>query len=455
MPASVLTRAGIDAAEAQADFGFDGLKALGLKPSEIRDLSDVICGTQTIEGAPHLSEEHLAVFDCANTCGRIGTRFIAAEGHIRMMAASQPFLSGAISKTINLPNSATIEEVAASYTMSWELGLKANALYRDGCKLSQPLNSSSDAAEEEEGEDDGLIEAIDEVSTEVSNIAQTIEGNVGTPTITATEAVKAQVTERVVERPMRRRLPDTRRSLTHRFNVAGHEGYLTVGLYDGQPGELFITMSKEGSTIGGLMDSLGTAISVALQYGVPVESLVKKFAHQRFEPMGMSSNPEIPFAKSLVDYIFRWMGMEFIDGFREKNAPNRTNTKSGAGTASATNKSKAASAKTSDTPSATITTTPKAAIEPKAGSNRSVATDTAPASSEPGIQGSFDSPDPDEPAAAVAIAEPDEKAARENMNRAMRAMQQDSPPCSVCGAITVRSGTCYKCNDCGNSEGCS
>ena len=459
MPASVLTRAGIDAAEAQADFGFDGLKALGLKPSEIRDLSDVICGTQTIEGAPHLSEEHLAVFDCANTCGRIGTRFIAAEGHIRMMAASQPFLSGAISKTINLPNSATIEEVAASYTMSWELGLKANALYRDGCKLSQPLNSSSDAAEEEEGEDDGLIEAIDEVSTEVSNIAQTIEGNVGTPTITATEAVKAQVTERVVERPMRRRLPDTRRSLTHRFNVAGHEGYLTVGLYeDGQPGELFITMSKEGSTIGGLMDSLGTAISVALQYGVPVESLVKKFAHQRFEPMGMSSNPEIPFAKSLVDYIFRWMGMEFIDGFREKNAPNRTNTKSGAGTASATNKSKAASAKTSDTPSATITTTPKAAIEPKAGSNRSVATDTAPASSEPaaGIQGSFDSPDPEpEPASAVAVAEPDEKTARENMNRAMRAMQQDSPPCSVCGAITVRSGTCYKCNDCGNSEGCS
>ena len=455
-----MTRAGIDAAEAQADFGFDGLKSLGLKPNEIRNLSDIICGTQTIEGAPHLSEEHLAVFDCANTCGRIGTRFIAAEGHIRMMAASQPFLSGAISKTINLPNSATIEEVAASYTMSWELGLKANALYRDGCKLSQPLNSSSDASEEEEGEDDGLIEAIEEVSTEVSNIAQSIEGNVGAPTTTATNAVRTQVTERVVERPMRRRLPDTRRSLTHRFNVAGHEGYLTVGLYeDGQPGELFITMSKEGSTIGGLMDSLGTAISVALQYGVPVESLVKKFAHQRFEPMGMSSNPEIPFAKSLVDYIFRWMGMEFIDGFREKNAPNRTNTKSGSSTASVTTKSKSATAKISDAPAATITTTPKASIEHKAGSNRTVATDATPASSESaaGIQGSFDSPDPEpEPAAAVAaIAEPDEKTARANMNRAMRAMQQDSPPCSVCGAITVRSGTCYKCNDCGNSEGCS
>ena len=207
------------------------------------------------------------------------------------------------------------------------------------------------------------------------------------------------------------------------------------------------------------MDSLGTAISVALQYGVPVESLVKKFAHQRFEPMGMSSNPEIPFAKSLVDYIFRWMGMEFIDGFREKNAPNRTNTKSGGSRAA---KSSPPSRNKKETPSATITTTPKAAIEPKVGSNRTSAnpasTGSTPVSNEPapGIQGSFDSPDPEpEPAAAVAIAEPDEKAARENMNRAMRAMQQDSPPCSVCGAITVRSGTCYKCNDCGNSEGCS
>jgi ribonucleoside-diphosphate reductase alpha chain len=459
MPASVLTRAGIDTAAAQADFSFDGLKVLGLKPSEIRELSDIICGTQTIEGAPHLSEEHLPVFDCANTCGRIGTRCIAAEGHIRMMAASQPFLSGAISKTINLPNSATIEEVAASYTMSWELGLKANALYRDGCKLSQPLNSSSDATEEEEGEDDGLIEAIDEVSTEVSNIAQTIEGNVGTLTASAAESIKAQVTERVVERPMRRRLPDTRRSLTHRFNVSGHEGYLTVGLYaDGQPGELFITMSKEGSTIGGLMDSLGTAISVALQYGVPVDSLVKKFAHQRFEPMGMSSNPEIPFAKSLVDYIFRWMGMEFIDGFREKNAPNRTNTKSGTGASAA--KATSSSRKTTESPSATITTTPATSIEPKANSNLSTtfteSTEATTSASDPaeGIQGSFESPEA-QPTSVATVPDADENTARENMNRAMRSMQQDSPPCSVCGAITVRSGTCYKCNDCGNSEGCS
>ena len=206
------------------------------------------------------------------------------------------------------------------------------------------------------------------------------------------------------------------------------------------------------------MDSLGTAISVALQYGVPVESLVKKFAHQRFEPMGMSSNPEIPFAKSLVDYIFRWMGMEFIDGFRENNAPKRT--KSGSSTASATNKSTPASRKASESPSATITTTPKTAVEPKVGSKRPTATESTSSANEPtaSIQGSFESPEPEpEPAPVATASAPssDEQTARENMNRAMRAMQQDSPPCSVCGAITVRSGTCYKCNDCGNSEGCS
>ena len=454
MPESVLKRAGIDAAAAQADFSFDGLKALGLKGNEIQILSETICGRQTVEGSPHLRKEHLAVFDCANTCGRIGKRYIAAEGHIRMMAASQPFLSGAISKTINLPNSASIEEVAASYTMSWELGLKANALYRDGCKLSQPLNSSSDATEEEEGEDEGLVDAIEEVSTEVSNIAQTIEGNVGSPTAGATESIKVQVTERVIERPMRRRLPDTRRSLTHRFNVAGHEGYLTVGLYtDGQPGELFITMSKEGSTIGGLMDSLGTAISVALQYGVPVESLVKKFAHQRFEPMGMSSNPEIPFAKSLVDYIFRWMGMEFIEGFRGKNAPNRSN-KSEASVSSSPPSTKPVSAprKPAESATATITTTSASTVEPKSGHASPLSTDDSGSN----IQGSFEAADPEpEPAASGGVIVSESNKARESMNRAMRQMQQDSPPCSVCGAITVRSGTCYKCNDCGNSEGCS
>ena len=232
-----------------------------------------------------MKDEHLPVFDCANTCGQSGVRFIAPDGHIRMMAAAQPFISGAISKTINLPNEATTEDIAACYRLSWELGLKANALYRDGCKLSQPLNTKSDAKVEavdlEEDVDElGESDAKADVATAVADLAATIAADGEKPVITE------KVTQ-IVHRPMRRRLPDTRESITHKFNVAGHEGYLTVGLYeDDKPGELFITMAKEGSTIGGLMDSLGTATSVALQYGVPVESLVGKFTHQRFEPGG-------------------------------------------------------------------------------------------------------------------------------------------------------------------------
>src|SRR5690606_13795196 len=201
-------------------------------------------------------------------------------------------------------------------------GLKANALYRDGCKLSQPLSNKSDKLEEVDLEQEvdvlGESDLREEVTSHVADLgAAAARGDLPA-------AREAEV--RIVHRPMRRRLPDTRRSLTHKFNVAGHEGYLTVGLYDdGAPGELFITMAKEGSTIGGLMDSLGTAGSAALQYGVPVESLVNKFAHQRFEPAGMTTNRDIPFAKRLVDYIFRFLGMEFVDGFRELNAPQRSN----------------------------------------------------------------------------------------------------------------------------------
>ncbi|MHC4947324.1 MAG: adenosylcobalamin-dependent ribonucleoside-diphosphate reductase, partial [Planctomycetota bacterium] len=341
MPDDVLEKLGIDAESARADASFNGLLALGLEPEQIEALNREICGTQTVEGAPHLTEEHLAVFDCATRCGATGRRYIATEGHIRMMAAAQPFITGAISKTINLPSDATVEDIADSYHLSWTLGLKANALYRDGSKLSQPLSTRAEDVEDDD-EDAGaeqLEAALGEVSTEVAEAASVISTLSSSPASRDTVDADAEeektpeppatierIVERIVERPLRRRLPDTRHSVTHRFNVAGHEGYLTVGLYDdGSPGELFITMSKEGSTIGGLMDSLGTAISVALQYGVPVESLVNKFAHQRFEPMGMTTNRDIPFAKSLVDYIFRWLGMEFVPGFREANAPPRKN----------------------------------------------------------------------------------------------------------------------------------
>lgn len=223
-----------------------------------------------------LQSKHLEVFDCAFQ-PRNGSRSIPWPAHIKMMAAAQPFISGAISKTVNMPRDTTPEDIAGAYIEGWRLGLKAIAIYRDGSKESQPLNTSSES---------------DKV------------------------AAKSAPT------PRRERLLDTRRSVTHKFNVGGHEGYITVGLYDdGRPGELFITMAKEGSTIGGLMDAFGTAVSMSLQYGVPLEVYVKKFSHTRFEPWGYTRNPDIPVAKSLVDYIFRWLGSEFLPGYREANRP--------------------------------------------------------------------------------------------------------------------------------------
>src|SRR5439155_2118625 len=308
----------------------------------------VICGTQTVETAPHLKAEHVPVFDCANTCGPTGKRFIAVEGHIRMMAAAQPFISGAISKTINLPNSASVDDIKAAYRLSWELGLKANALYRDGSKLSQPLNVKSDKELDEkhdEEDEEAIGEAREEIAADValaaSGIGYRVSG-IGSDKESCSDPrpetrnpkpdnfepahtnVIEKIVERIVERPLRRRLPDTRHATTHKFDVAGHEGYITVGLYeDGQPGEIFMRMAKEGSTIGAPMDTIATLVSVSLQYGVPVESLVRKFEHVRFEPSGMTRNPEIPIAKSLVDYIFRWLAMEFVPGYRAANAPRR------------------------------------------------------------------------------------------------------------------------------------
>jgi ribonucleoside-diphosphate reductase alpha chain len=391
----VLKKLGIDPEKAKNDFSFNLLRTLGLTAAQIDELNTTICGTQMIEGAPQLKAEHLPVFDCANNCGKNGKRFIAAEGHIRMMAAAQPFISGAISKTINLPNKASVAEIAQAYRLSWELGLKANALYRDGCKLSQPLSSTSDQEKGKEGEAEVAVTKVE---------------------------TKVEVIKPVPAKPTRRRLPDTRRSITHKFNVAGHEGYLTVGLYeDGKPGELFITMSKEGSTIGGLMDAVGTATSVSLQYGVPVESLVTKFSHQRFEPAGFTENPDIPIAKSLVDYIFRWMGMQFIEGYREEHAPKR---------------GKPASAAPSDT---VARFSVKDDVEVKRAA----------------------SPEPS-PMAAVVTSETiieqvvvKGSVGRTALDALAKANQGDAPACSTCGSITVRSGTCYKCLNCGASMGCS
>ncbi len=398
-----IARLGLDPQAVKDDQGFSLLRHLGLTKAQVTRLNEIVCGTQTIEGAPHLKDEHLPVFDCANKCGKDGVRFIAPKGHIRMMAAAQPFISGAISKTINLPNDATVQDIKDSYHLSWTLGLKANALYRDGCKLSQPLNNTADDDDAEETEQDSPPAEVAVAPAEIVPVAE--------PKI------------RIVERPMRRRLADTRASITHKFNVSGHEGYLTVGLYgDGMPGELFITMAKEGSTIGGVMDCLGTAVSVALQYGVPVESLVNKFTHQRFEPSGMTANRDIPFAKSLVDYIFRWLGMEFIPGYREANAPQRPSEKK---------------------------------TEPAGGRLAGTGVDVIAKRADRSRD------DGDDELAAIVEAdgghavEGDLATKASALSQAMSNNMGDAPACDVCGSITVRNGTCYKCLNCGNSMGCS
>jgi ribonucleoside-diphosphate reductase alpha chain len=257
------------------------LVKLGYTPGQVEQIVAHIDSTGTIEGAPHLKPEHLPVFDCSFR-PQNGTRSIHYMGHVRMMAAVQPFISGAISKTINMPEESTVEDIMAAYTESWKLGLKSVAIYRDNSKQVQPLSSGSGSAKSEKK-------------------------------AAATPATAPQPVEKVVYRPVRRKLPDERRSITHKFSIGGHEGYITVGMYDdGSPGEIFITMAKEGSTISGLMDAFATAVSFNLQYGVPIKFLVDKFAHVRFEPSGWTGNPQIPYAKSIMDYIFRWLGAKFL-----------------------------------------------------------------------------------------------------------------------------------------------
>jgi ribonucleoside-diphosphate reductase alpha chain len=275
-------------------------------------------------------------------------------GHIKMMGAAQPFISGAISKTVNVPKEATVDEITQAYIQSWKLGAKAISIYRDGSKRTQPLNTSRDKS----------------------------------------PAELAQVAMQMVTGPVRRKLPDERKALTHKFDIAGHEGYITVGLFDdGQPGEIFLVMAKEGSTISGFADAFAQAISYALQYGVPLQALVDKFSHVRFEPSGMTRNPEIRFAKSIVDYIFRWMASKFMSPEAQfhagVNGRELDETHGAANTAAAV----------------------------------------------------------DAPAAPAASASRTSYSTIQN--------QEDAPPCSTCGAIMIRSGACYKCSNCGNTSGCA
>jgi ribonucleoside-diphosphate reductase alpha chain len=293
------------------------LEKLGYDSEEIKGIVAHIDAFDTIEDVTDnngskissgLRREHLPIFDCAFKPFK-GERALHYMAHLKMMAAAQPFLSGAISKTVNMPEAATVEDIMNSYIEGWRLGLKSIAIYREGSKRSAPLNTrktkdmgtvAADAVAG--GGDPGLLQnRILELEQELATLRNR------------------------ADQPVRHRMPDTRNSMTHRFEIAGHEGYITVGLYeDGQPGELFITMSKEGSTIGGLMDTVGTLTSIALQYGVPLESLVKKFAYQRFEPSGFTKSPYIRHATSITDYVFRWLACEFIEGYKEATSPNRS-----------------------------------------------------------------------------------------------------------------------------------
>ncbi|MBI4281123.1 vitamin B12-dependent ribonucleotide reductase [Candidatus Uhrbacteria bacterium] len=343
----------------------EALARLGYSGQEIDDLLAYLNEKDTIEGAPHLKEEHLAVFDCAFTPSN-GQRSIHYLAHLRMMATTQPFISGAISKTVNMPQAATPDDIAAVYREGWKLGIKAIAIYRDGSKRQQPLTTSLEKDQSKKK---------------------------GSP---APE----------VPQPRRRRLPDERRAITHKFSVGGHEGYLTVGLYDdGQPGEVFITMAKEGSVISGLMDSLATSVSIALQYGVPLKALVNKFAHMRFEPSGFTGHASIRMAKSVVDYIFRWMALKFlppedqqaiglnVPATVEENAPLHTET---------------------------LSPLPQPTLFAASGGE----TKSNVENQLSGLVQTFN-----------------------NM--------ADAPVCDTCGAIMVRNAACYKCLNCGSTSGCS
>src|SRR5215469_13380908 len=262
---------------------------LGYTHEQANAIVSYIDATGTIEGAPHIKDEHLAVFDCSFKPAK-GTRSISYMGHLRMMAATQPFISGAISKTVNLPNQASVEDIMEAYLQAWKLGLKAVAIYRDGCKQSQPLSAAGSA-------------------TALSKKEDGVRSGASAPHVQEEENLNAP------PRAVRHKLQEERASITHKFNVGGHEGYITVGLYpDGEPGELFITMAKEGSTVSGLMDSFALAVSIALQHGVPLKLFCEKFSHTRFEPSGWTNNPEIGFAKSIMDYIFRWLQLRFLTG---------------------------------------------------------------------------------------------------------------------------------------------
>jgi ribonucleoside-diphosphate reductase alpha chain len=379
----------------------DALRRMKYSEAEVKSIIAHIEKHDTIEDVEEngktissgLKPEHLPVFDCAFKAHK-GKRSIGYLAHLKMMAAAQPFISGAISKTVNMPSACTVEEVRDTYVQAWKMGLKCVAIYRDGSKRSQPLNTkkTNEGGDKTSAPDNTVLE----------NRIKELEGVVAK---LRSEAGK----------PLRRRLSDTRQALTHKFNIADHEGYLTVGLFeDGQPGELFITMAKEGSTIGGLMDSIGTLTSMAFQYGVPLEALVRKFAHQRFEPSGFTKNAEIRNASSITDYVFRWLALQFVPGYRESLNVARTQPE---------------------------LAMPGLLEEMKKKINRPVP--ELPISEDTDV---------------LEVPETSNGNGHEDSRLTLTSSfqnQGDAPTCPTCGHVAVRNGACYKCLNCGESLGCS
>lgn len=358
-----------------------GLKKLGYSESEVKEIIEYIDTHDTIEGAPYLKDEHLPVFDCAFKPTN-GERTIGYMGHLKMMAAAQPFISGAISKTVNLPEDIAAEEIANIYLEGGRMGLKAIAIYRDGSKRTQPLNTIKK------------------------------EKPLTSTSVTEVFAEQKVVTGSANTKPYRRHLSDTRNAVTHKFAIAGHEGYITVGLFDdGQPGELFLTMSKEGSTLSGLMDAFATMVSVSLQYGVPLRDLVKKFSHVRFEPSGFTRNEEIPIAKSIIDYLFRWLGMKFVAPADQVEL-GLINDESAA----------------------------KSIVQ------------NVPAASESSLSSLDTSVSETETETVVTTTVSEVTYSAQNFTVEV---QSDAPSCADCGSLMVRNGACYKCWNCGSTSGCS
>ena len=397
------------------------LESLGYTDDQIEAANDYVCGTMMIEGAPGLKPEHLPVFDCANRCGKKGERFIHAHGHIRMMGATQPFISGAISKTINLPNEATVEEIADSYFLSWQLGLKANALYRDGSKLSQPLSNKSEKKKKAEAAEEVVAEApvsniVDLGKLTVEELLDEVQKRVQASPDTKLKRRLASIVER-------RSLPAKRRGFTQKAKINGQAIFLRTGEYgDGTLGEIFIDMAKEGATMRSMMNCFAISISIGLQYGVPLEEFVDKFAFTRFDPSGFVEHPNIKTTTSIVDFIFRVLGYEYLgrtDLVHVLDKPEVMNT---------------GADDWDEVPS-----NPLEYVKPELSNVR-----ITPAASQPL-----------KPQKVQASAVGKEDNGMDAMNKSNRNMQSDAPACNVCGHIMMRSGTCYKCNNCGNQGGCS